>query len=145
MQSTPPIPGAGTAGTDPVPFEASALSASLTVRDLQTSLAWYRDVLGFSVHRTFDRAGTMFAASLRAGAVAILLTQDDGARGLDRTKGQGISLRLTTARNIDDLAGGIRERGGTLESEPFDAWGARVFRLRDPDGFKLAISSEGKE
>jgi hypothetical protein len=31
-----------------------------------------------------------------------------------------------------------------LESEPADAWGARVFRLRDPDGFKLVISSERK-
>jgi hypothetical protein len=23
-----------------------------------------------------------------------------------------------------------------------DAWGARVFRMRDPDGFRLVISSE---
>jgi uncharacterized glyoxalase superfamily protein PhnB len=126
-----------------VPFVANTLSASLTVAALQTSLAWYRDVLGFTVSRTFERAGTMFAVSLRAGAVPILLTQDDGAKGLDRVKGEGISLRLTTAQNIDELAKRVRERGGTLDSEPADGWGARVFRLRDPDGFKLVISSEG--
>jgi uncharacterized glyoxalase superfamily protein PhnB len=74
--------------------------------------------------------------------VPIRLTQDDGARGSNRVKGEGISLRLTTAQNIDELAKRVRERGGTLESEPADAWGARVFRLRDPDGFKLVISSE---
>ena len=141
MSSIPPIVGIG-ANSEPEPFTASTLSASLTVAALQTSLAWYRDVLGFTVVRTFDRAGTMFAASLKAGAVPILLTQDDGAKGLDRIKGEGISLQLTTAQNIDELARGIRERGGTLESEPADAWGARVFRLRDPDGFKLVISSE---
>jgi uncharacterized glyoxalase superfamily protein PhnB len=74
--------------------------------------------------------------------VPILLTQDDGAKGLDRIKGEGISLQLTTAQNIDELARRIQERGGKLDSEPADAWGARVFRLRDPDGFKLVISSE---
>jgi uncharacterized glyoxalase superfamily protein PhnB len=142
MNSIPPIPGAGTVGAEPEPFNASTLSASLTVAVLQTSLAWYRDVLGFTVAQTFERAGTLFAVSLRAGAVPILLTQDDGVKGSDRIKGEGISLRLTTAQNIDELARRVRERGGTLESEPADAWGARVFRLRDPDGFKLVISSE---
>jgi uncharacterized glyoxalase superfamily protein PhnB len=144
MNSTPPIVGAGSAGSAGAtsePFDATMLSASLTVAALQTSLAWYRDVLGLTVHRTFEREGTMFAASLRAGAVPILLTQDDGARGADRMKGEGISLRLTTAQNIDSLAKGIQERGGVLESQPFDAMGARAFRLRDPDGFKLVISS----
>ncbi|HTE44842.1 MAG TPA: VOC family protein [Gemmatimonadaceae bacterium] len=123
------------------PFEASTLGASLTASSLQTSLAWYRDVLGFTVARTFDRGGPMFAASLRAGDVAILLTQDDGARGADRIKGEGISLQLTTSQNIDALAKRVQERGATLESGPVDVMGARAFRLRDPDGFKLVISS----
>jgi uncharacterized glyoxalase superfamily protein PhnB len=129
----------------PAPFIATTLAASLTVKDLPKSLAWYRDVLGFAVARTFDRGGPMFAASLRAGTVAILLTQDDGAKGFDRAKGEGISLQLTTAQDIDELAKGIRERGGTLDAEPMDGFGARVFRLRDLDGFKLVISSERKD
>jgi uncharacterized glyoxalase superfamily protein PhnB len=141
MTSIPPITGADTVDTAPESFEAITLGASLTCTNLQTSLAWYRDVLGFTVARTFERAGTMFAASLRAGAVPILLTQDDGAKGLDRVKGEGISLQLTTAQNIDDIAKRIRERGGKLESDPADVMGARAFRLRDPDGFKLVISS----
>jgi uncharacterized glyoxalase superfamily protein PhnB len=132
---------AATDGTALEHFDASTLSASFTVRVLQTSLAWYRDVMGFTVVHTFERAGTLFAASLSAGAVAILLTQDDGAKGWDRIKGVGISLQLTTAQNIDELARRIRERGGTLESGPADIMGARVFRLLDPDGFKLVISS----
>jgi uncharacterized glyoxalase superfamily protein PhnB len=130
-----------TTGALPEPFNATVLSASFTVKDLPTSLAWYRDVLGFTVARTFDRAEKMFAASLRAGAVPVLLTQDDGARGLDRAKGEGMSLQFTTEQNIDALAKGIQTRGGTLESEPFDMMGARAFRLRDPDGFKLVFSS----
>ena len=134
MTSHPPNPEAGS-------LDATTLGASLTVAALDGSLAWYRDVLGFTVARTFDRDGKMFAASVRAGAVAILLTQDDGAKGANRVKGDGMSLQITTAQNIDELAARVRERGGTIESGPADVMGARMFRLRDPDGFKFVFSS----
>ena len=126
----------------PESFRARTLSASLTVKDLQKSLAWYRDVVGFTVNKEHERDGKLRAISLSAGVVQILLGQDDGAKGLDRAKGGGFSLRMTTAQNIDELATRIKERGSTLETEPADMHGARFFRLRDPDGFLLVISSE---
>ncbi len=125
-------------------FSARELSASLTVKDLGTSLAWYTDVLGFTVDRRHEREGNLFAVSLKAGDVRVLITQDTGARGTDRVKGEGFSLMLTTAQNIDDIAARIKERGGTLATEPFDAFGGRAFRIVDPDGFRFAISSERK-
>jgi uncharacterized glyoxalase superfamily protein PhnB len=120
---------------------AQSLDASLTVHDLAASVAWYRDVLGFTVDREHRRDDRLFAVSLRAGAVRILLGQDDGAKGPDRSKGEGFSLRLTTPQDIDAIAARIQARGGTLETPPFDAWGVRAFRLRDPDGFRFTISS----
>jgi uncharacterized glyoxalase superfamily protein PhnB len=127
--------------TAPPPLVAQSLEASLTVADIRHSLAWYRDVLRFSVDREFERAGRVFAVSLRAGTIRILLTQDDGARGVDRAKGEGFSLQITTAQDIDALASNAKRAGAVLDSEPADAWGARVFRLRDPDGFRLVLSS----
>jgi uncharacterized glyoxalase superfamily protein PhnB len=122
-----------------------ALSASLTVGDLRKSLAWYRDALGFAVDREFEREGRLFAASLRAGEVRVLLTQDDGSRGADRARGEGFSLMVTTDQDVDAIAARVREAGGTLDSEPADTpWGMRAFRLRDPDGFRLTISSGGR-
>jgi uncharacterized glyoxalase superfamily protein PhnB len=136
-------PAGGEKRAQPESFRASSLRASLTAKDLQRSLAWYRDVVGFTVDREYERAGKLTAVALKAGAVRILLGQDDGAKGLDRAKGEGFSLLITTAQNVDEIAKRIKERGGTLESEPADTpWGARAFRLRDPDGFRLAISSE---
>ena len=120
---------------------AQSLDASLTVADVRRSVAWYRDVLRFSVDREFERAGRLFAVSLRAGTIRILLTQEDGARGVDRVKGEGFSLQITTAQDIDAMASNAKRAGAALDSEPADAWGARVFRLRDPDGFRLVISS----
>ena len=124
------------------PFRASALAVSLTVKDLAKSMAWYRDVLGFTVDEKHERDGKLRALSLRAGDVWILIGQDDGAKGWDRVKGEGFSLRFTTEQNIDAIARGIVDRGGSLAEGPIDTpWGARVFRLIDPDGFKLTVSS----
>ncbi|HSU17374.1 VOC family protein [Longimicrobium sp.] len=123
-------------------FHAEALSASLTVRDLHASVAWYRDALGFEVEREITREGTLRAVALRAGSARLLLNQDDGARGLDRAKGAGISLMFTTRQDVDAIATRIKACGGSLVSEPADMpWGARAFRFRDPDGFAFAISS----
>ena len=123
-------------------FAASALSASLTVKDLQKSRAWYRDVLGFAVDREMEHEGTLRAVAVRAGAVRLLLNQDNGAKGWERTKGEGFSLHLTTSQNVDEIAARIKAAGGTLVTEPADMpWGARAFRLEDPDGYKLSVAS----
>ena len=116
------------------------LQASLTVADVRRSLAWYRDALGFLIDREFEREGRLIAVSLRADKVRVLLTQDDGAKG-ERSKGEGFSLQITTAQDIDALAELARRAGAVLDTEPVTAFGARVFRLRDPDGFRLVISS----
>lgn len=123
-------------------FQGRELTASLTARDLRASLAWYVDVLGFAVAQRFERGGELRAVSLRAGGVRLLIGQDDGSKGWDRVKGQGISLMITTDQDVDAIAARIRAAGGTLDSEPADMpWGPRMFRVRDPDGFRLAISS----
>jgi len=125
------------------PLRGIALSASLTVTDLQRSAAWYCDVLGFDVAQKYERDGALQAVSLQAGAVRVLLTRDDGAKGADRVKGAGFSLQITTAQDIDELAARIKAAGAVFATEPADTpWGVRMFRLRDPDGFLFTISSE---
>jgi uncharacterized glyoxalase superfamily protein PhnB len=124
-------------------FKASALAASITVADLQKSMAWYRDVVGFEVQQQHERDGVLRAVSLHAGDVRILLNQEDGAKGWDRVKGEGISIQFTTSDSIDEIAARIKASGSAIDSEPADMpWGVRMFRMRDPDGFKLVFSSE---
>lgn len=143
MSIDAPQSNTGTTGGAPQQFRATSLAVSLTVKDVRASLTWYRDVVGFAVDQEYEREGKLMAASLKAGDVRILVGQDDGAKGWERVKGEGFSLMITTTQNVDDLANRIKARGGVLESEPADMpWGARVFRLLDPDGFKLVISSE---
>ena len=123
------------------PLLGQPLQVSLTVKDLQKSVTWYVDVVGFTVTRKIERDGQLRGMAVQAGDVRIVLNQDDGAKGWDRVKGEGFSLYLVTAQRIDDVARGIKERGGALEMEPKDMpWGARIFRLRDPDGFRWTVS-----
>lgn len=127
----------------PESFRAKEMTASLTVKDLQKSLAWYRDLLGFTVDREIERDGKLRGIALKAGAIRILLNQDDGAKGFDRVKGEGFSLQFITSQSVDDIANRIKSQGGSLDTEPADMpWGVRSFRVRDPDGFRFAISSE---
>jgi uncharacterized glyoxalase superfamily protein PhnB len=142
MDSNAQTPPGASKRADPQTFRGRELSVSLTVQDLQKSLAWYRDVVGFWVASTHEREGKLMAVSLKAGHVRILITQDDGQRGR-RVKGEGFSIYITTVQNVDELARRIKQRGAALDMEPTDTpWGARVFRLRDPDGFRIAISNE---
>lgn len=130
-----------TTDSRPASLDAQALAASLTVSDLARSRAWYVDTLGFTVAREHAREGTLFAVSLAAGSVQLLLTRDDGAKGSDRVRGEGFSLQLTTSQDIDAIAERATRAGATLDTPPSDAFGVRMFRLRDPDGFRWTISS----
>lgn len=120
------------------------LSAGLTVDDLDESLHWYRDVIGFTVDDEIEHEGRVVGVSLVAGEVRLFLSQDDWAKGRDRVKGQGIGLYMSTVQDVDTLAEQIEARGGELASRPTDMpWGARAFSVVDPDGFRLTISKEG--
>jgi len=123
------------------PLRADSLAPSLTVSDLQKSLAWYRDVLGLEVEREMVRDGKVRAVALHGGSVRFLINQDDGAKGANRPKGACMSMNIMTQQDPDAVAAYIKAHGGTLLSEPADMpWGMRVFRVVDPDGWVFAVS-----
>lgn len=137
-----PTPAGSPQRAEPESFRARAISLSLTVRDIHTSLAWYCDVMAFTVDQRYDREGQLRGVALKAGDVRILLNQDDGKKGWERVKGEGFSFQFTTAQDVDAVADRIRSAGGKLETEPADMpWGVRAFRMVDPDGFRFTISS----
>ncbi len=126
----------------PETLRLRAVMPTLTVNDVATSLAWYRDVVGFTVADEMRHEGELAGAVLKAGEVEFLLGQDDFAKGRDRPKGVGFRLYCTTGQDIDRLAANIVARGGELAHEPTDQpSGARDFAVVDPDGFVISIST----
>ena len=120
----------------------SSASPSFTVNDLEKSLGWYRDVLGFDIEETWKADdGEVVGVSLKAGNVTFMIGQDDWKKGRDRKKGEGFRLYCETKKSVDDLARQIEAKGGQLDSQPTDQpWGTRDITLTDPDGFKITIA-----
>ena len=120
----------------------TATSPSFTVNDLEKSLGWYRDVLGFEVEETWkEDDGKVIGYSMKAGNVSFMIGQDDWKKGRDRTKGEGFRLYCETKKSVDDLAKSIESKGGRLDGPPTDQpWGTRDISVTDPDGFKITIA-----
>ena len=124
----------------------SGVAPSFTVNDVEKSLAFYRDVLGFAVKDRWEDGDKLLGAELMAGSVTFMIGQDDWKKGRDRVKGVGFRLYCRTDQDVDVLAKSIKEHGGRLSQEPQDEeWGGRAFTIEDPDGFKITISKPTKK
>lgn len=127
-------------------WRLDGVAPSMTANDLEKSLGWYRDVVGFAVEERWERDGKLAGVQLRAGNVVFMLGQDDWKKGRDRKKGEGFRLYCMATGDIDAMAKGIVARGGTLDQPPTDQeWGMRDFSLTDPDGFKITIAKVTKK
>ena len=116
------------------------LTPGFTASDLQRSMAFYRDVLGFVIGDEWRENGTLSGCEIHAGSVTFMLNQDDFKKGRERTKGVGTRIWCHTAQDLDKLAAEIKARGGNLDQEPQDMpWGDRVFMITDLDGFKFTF------
>ncbi len=124
------------------PLALRSASPSFTVNNLERSLAWYRDVLGFGVEELWKNDdGKVMGVSLKAGNVSFMIGQDDWKKGRDRKKGEGVRIYCETQKNVDDLAKRIEAKGGRLDQRPTNQpWGVRDISLTDPDGFKITIA-----
>ena len=123
-------------------LQAKSVSPTLTVDDLQKSLAFFEG-LGFGIKERWEEDGVLLGVMLHAGEAGINLSQDDWKKGRDRQKGLGMRIFLSTSQDIDQLAADAKKAGVTLEREPHDTpWGSRAFEVTEPSGFRLTISSE---
>jgi uncharacterized glyoxalase superfamily protein PhnB len=125
-------------------LNATTLGASLTCKDIEASIKFYRDTIGFAVPQTMEREGKVVAAVAVSGNITIVLNQDDGKLGWDRTKGQGFYLQINvaSAADVDAAAARVKASGATLLSDASDRpWGVRMCQFLDLDGFKLGVST----
>ncbi len=127
----------------PESLRLRSMAASFTVHDLDKSVAWYRDVLGFVVGERWEDEGKVRGIQMKAGSCDIMLGQDDFAKGRDRTKGDGFRLWVATVQDIIAVAERVKAKGWTLDREPSETpWGDWAFALTDPDGFKITVIQE---
>ena len=114
-----------------------AVMPILAVSDLERSLSWYRDILGFVAAEELRERDRLVAVQLKAGKVRFLLEQE--AEPPAGPRGQGVRLYCATRQDVTRLAGLIQERGGVIEQAPDDSHGGRDFGVVDPDGYRISI------
>jgi catechol 2,3-dioxygenase-like lactoylglutathione lyase family enzyme len=123
------------------------LVPELDVGDLDVSLAFYRDVLGFSVR--YERAEERFAYLKREGAELMLEEAEGPGRRfrtapLERPFGRGVNLQIRVTDPVALLAR-VRQAGAEVVVELEEHWyrrndhgvGNRQFVVADPDGYLL--------
>jgi lactoylglutathione lyase len=112
----------------------------LTVKDLDTSIHFYRDVLGV----TLDQRYKTFAM-LRVGEFGLYLsTKPWPFDKQEAAKGAGIFPHFEVD-NMEALVARLKASGVTILQEPKSySWGKECFAL-DPDGYQWSFVELGTE
>jgi uncharacterized glyoxalase superfamily protein PhnB len=127
----------------PETLRLRAVTPGFTVGDLQKSIAFYTEILGFLVSERWTDGDVLRGVMLKAGVCELGLSQDDWKKGRDRRKGEGVRVWFETVQDVDALAARAKAAGIRLTEEPKDQpWGGRAFSLDDPDGFHLTFFRE---
>lgn len=129
----------------PETLRLRSFSPSLTVDDLARSLRFYEDALGFTVEERWEEDGELRGVMLVAGTSHLGLSQDDFAKGRDRTKGVGFRLWAETTQDLDALAARLREHGAEPDGPKTEPWGTRTLTVEDPDGYKMTFTPPEEE
>jgi catechol 2,3-dioxygenase-like lactoylglutathione lyase family enzyme len=128
----------------PETLRIRAFMPSITVNDLQKSLAFYVGGLGFIEGERWIEADVLRGVMLKAGTSEFGISQDDWKLGRDRRKGVGFRIFFSIAQDIDALARRVKAAGFTLNEEVADRpeWRVRSFSLDDPDGFHITVTRD---
>jgi uncharacterized glyoxalase superfamily protein PhnB len=123
-------------------LKARGLMPSLTVNDLERSIRFYTEGLGFKVSEEMKEEGKVTGVMLEAGSAHVGLSQDDFSKGRDRVKGVGMRLYFETEQNIETLGRQAKAAGVKLDHGPGPLpWGPVAITATDPDGFKVTIAN----
>lgn len=132
-----------------MPSQDMTVRFELFVADTARATAFYRDALGFDVAAEFGGDDGSSYVELRNGDAIIGVQRGDalehalpqGEPADFRTPPAGVELVLEVA-DVEAYHERVRAHGhpvvAGLQERP---WGERDFRLRDPDGYYLRITS----
>ncbi len=121
---------------DGVPTGTTMGHVHLRVTDVPTTIAWYRDVLGFELMATYGPQAAFLAADGYHHHIGANTWHSAGQpiAGPGRARLASATLLLPEAADRDALADRVRAAGGTPERDG-DGW-----RVTDPSGIVLRVA-----
>ena len=113
------------------------------VANMEQSLAFYRDGLGFEIRKSWEVEGQLRWCWLQRADVALMLqqfpTEGHDSWQAEGRVGEGVSICVMCG-DAPSLYRELRSRG-VEASRPFVGNGLWVTSVRDPDGFRLDFES----
>ena len=114
----------------------------LFVRDLERSVAFYRDVIGLPFKLQGDGYVEFATQGARFGLYDRNRLGELTGQGTDPPDHPGGEV-VFLVEDVDAEAERLREAGVTILRGPLDrAWGHRTLHLEDPDGFVVELAGE---
>ena len=104
----------------------------LEVNNLEESVEFYRDVLGFSLESDNMNAQPPIA-SVRSGSLRITLVQQIETM---LKRGRGVHFVLGVS-DVDAFHESLKARDVQVTDPRDEGWGGRFVSLQDPDGYRL--------
>ena len=124
----------------------SGIVPMLATGNMEASIAFYRDALGFEPKDKFESGGTTWWCELEQGTSKIMLTQHEtrvDAPGAYEIFGQ-TSLAFYV-EDVTEVHARLRDRGLLLSDVRVTFYGMKEFDLRDPTGYTLLIGQRTDE
>jgi uncharacterized glyoxalase superfamily protein PhnB len=112
----------------------------LLAADLERSLAFYRDQLGFSVVDEAQAAGRTFWCRLQRGGAALMLQQAEAEDGPAEGRGRGVSLYFV-CDDVEAVYAEFVARGLKLDPPAVAYYGMKQVFVPEPDGYVICFES----
>lgn len=130
--------------------EWSSLVPELLVEDIDASLAFWRDILGFEI--AYDRPEQFFAYLERPEGAQIMLCQRPGkweTAAMERPFGRGVMFQIHVD-DLDPVIDAVANAKWPVYSPLREVWrrtgdresGQREIFVLDPDGYLLMMNSD---
>jgi uncharacterized glyoxalase superfamily protein PhnB len=125
----------------------SNVTPNLIVRDIDASLAFYRDVLGFTLVTTVPEAAPFVFAWVKRDEVNLFLNTpgavqesipDLGARPIGGTNTMFVMVEAASpAEGVDALFAAVQSKARIVMPLKDQFYGMREFAIEDPDGYVI--------
>ena len=127
-----------------MPHHLNKLTPNLIVADVDRSVAFYRDVLGFALEQTVPDASPYVFAIVKSGDVQIYLNAPGPAvEEYPALKGRPIGGTLTLFIDVADIRGSyaqLKDRVQVVMPIEKKWYGPTEFAFLDPDGYILTFA-----
>lgn len=115
----------------------------LRVTDIERSIAFYRDQLGFDVVGDAKSDGRIFWCRLKRGGASIMLQQAEAEDGPAAGRGRGVGFYFV-CDDADAIYAELTGRGLKLKPPTTADYGMRQVFVPEPDGYSICFESQIK-